>query len=270
MKQRIISAIVAIILLGGVIVASVLYSNLIFMSAMALLGAVATYEVINNAYAIKSKRVIFATVVYSFIMPFVYSGTIPFLTGAFVTVIFIALILAFSISHSEVMSGADMVICASIPLFLGFSFYSIAKLFCSNIFYFLLAVSFAWSCDIFAYFVGVAIGKHHIAPVISPKKTWEGCVGGVLGTAAVTFVMCYVYNHCFSGSANTLFVTMISPLFAIVGMYGDLAASYIKRVNHIKDYGKIMPGHGGVMDRFDSICLISPVLLTLFEMTGTI
>lgn len=270
MKQRIISGLVAVVLLAGVIAASMLFNNLIFVVAVALLGAIATYEVINNAYAIKSKRVVFSTVIYAFIMPFVYSGYIPYITAAFVSVLFITLIFAFSISHNEVISGADMIICASVPLFLGYSFYSIGKLFVSGLFYFLLAVSFAWSCDIFAYFTGVAIGKHHITPVISPKKTWEGCIGGVIGTALITFIMCYVYNNCFGGSANTLFVTLVSPIFAVIGMYGDLTASYIKRVNHIKDYGKIMPGHGGVMDRFDSICLISPVLLTLFEMTGTI
>jgi len=265
-----LTAIVALTVAAGIVAAAILIDNLIFYFVISVLSAIATYEIVNNAYGVKSKRVVLLTVIYSFLMPFVYGGYIPYVTASFMTVLFVCTTFAFAISHNKVVSAQDMIISASIPIFLSFSFYSLAKLFEGGLFFLILVLNFAWICDSFAYFVGVAIGKHHIMPVISPKKTLEGCIGGVLGTVLFTFLICVVYNHSFGGEANTLFITLVSPIFAVAGMYGDLTASYIKRLNHIKDYGKVLPGHGGIMDRFDSVCTISPIVLTIFEMTGII
>lgn len=119
----------------------------------------------------------------------------------------------------------------------------------------------SWGSDTCAYCVGVLIGKHKMTPKLSPKKSVEGAVGGILG-AALLFVL---YTH-FVISQYTM-TTLSLPLAAVLGavgalisMVGDLAASAVKRDHGIKDYGKLIPGHGGIMDRFDSVIVAAPIV----------
>lgn len=119
----------------------------------------------------------------------------------------------------------------------------------------------SWGSDTCAYCVGVLIGRHKMTPKLSPKKSVEGAVGGILG-AALLFVL---YTH-FVISQYTM-TTLSLPLAAVLGavgalisMVGDLAASAVKRDHGIKDYGKLIPGHGGIMDRFDSVIVAAPIV----------
>lgn len=122
----------------------------------------------------------------------------------------------------------------------------------------------AWVCDTCAYFVGVLFGKHKAFPVLSPKKTIEGCAGGVIGAALVGGIYGYVlYALCEFPFQFVPGFAIIGGLGSFVGMTGDLAASAIKRHFEIKDYGKIIPGHGGIMDRFDSITFTAPVVYVI-------
>jgi len=115
----------------------------------------------------------------------------------------------------------------------------------------------SWGCDTCAYCVGVLIGKHKMAPVLSPKKSWEGAVGGVVGAALLTLIYCFVFQGSM-GSTNRdiIMLCMICAIGAIISMIGDLTASAIKRNYDIKDYGRLIPGHGGILDRFDSVIII--------------
>ena len=129
----------------------------------------------------------------------------------------------------------------------------------------------AFMSDAGAYFVGLRFGKHKLAPVISPKKTIEGSVGGVVGAT----VLLVIYGIAVSSLTDT---TLSVPLCiavgifgAVLGQVGDLSFSIVKRKSGIKDYGKIFPGHGGVLDRFDSVIFVAPVvelLLHLFTNLG--
>ncbi len=119
----------------------------------------------------------------------------------------------------------------------------------------------AWISDTCAFFVGVCIGKHKIFPVLSPKKSLEGCIGGVLGSGLFGSLYGLLLNKFgVCGTKYILYFGIMCMLGSIVGQIGDLAASGIKRNYEIKDYGKLIPGHGGVMDRFDSMILISPLV----------
>lgn len=118
----------------------------------------------------------------------------------------------------------------------------------------------SWGCDTCAYVVGMLIGKKKIFPLLSPKKSLEGCIGGVLGAALIG----WLYGHFFVESAIpdqavSGLIAVICGVGAIMSMVGDLAASAIKRNNDIKDYGKLIPGHGGIMDRFDSMIVTAPM-----------
>jgi phosphatidate cytidylyltransferase len=115
----------------------------------------------------------------------------------------------------------------------------------------------AWVTDTFAYFTGVLFGKHKLIEDVSPKKTIEGSVGGILFCAAGCVALGLVTDRFFDQNANLLFLAISGVILSVVSQIGDLIMSVIKRHYGIKDYGKIFPGHGGMLDRFDSILAVS-------------
>ncbi len=136
------------------------------------------------------------------------------------------------------------------------------------IFFILLILCFAWGGDTCAYFAGRAFGKHKLCPKVSPKKTVEGAVGGVLGTMLFGVIITVIYSvvadrtEAFTrsniGVSMYLIIALLGVVAAVLGIYGDLFASVVKRQCGIKDYGTIFPGHGGILDRFDSVMFIAP------------
>lgn len=126
----------------------------------------------------------------------------------------------------------------------------------------------SWGCDTCAYFTGYYLGKHKLSPVLSPKKTIEGAVGGVIGA----IVLCTIYGMIIAGPAQVdrgvlLKVSLLIGLVgSIVAQIGDIFASSIKRKMKIKDYGHLIPGHGGILDRFDSLLLVAPVIVMILEL----
>lgn len=131
-----------------------------------------------------------------------------------------------------------------------------------------LIFSCSWGCDTFAYCVGKLWGKffgnHKMSPVLSPKKSIEGAIGGVLGSALLTFVFCFICREQMNLDTRALcMITIIGAIAAVVSMIGDLMASAIKRAYDIKDYGKLIPGHGGILDRFDSMIIVAPIIYHL-------
>lgn len=122
----------------------------------------------------------------------------------------------------------------------------------------------SWICDTCAYFAGVTLGRHKLAPVLSPKKSVEGAVGGVIGSIVVGALFSWLLLVPVTGDASMIWiVAVISGAGAVISQVGDLAASAIKRNHEIKDYGKLIPGHGGVMDRFDSVLFTAPIIYYL-------
>lgn len=117
----------------------------------------------------------------------------------------------------------------------------------------------AFMSDTGAYFVGLKFGKHKLAPVISPKKTIEGVVGGVLGAMVGMMIYCLFLEAFFGFDANYLYGLIYAAIGSLVGVFGDLCFSVIKRQVGIKDYGNLIPGHGGILDRFDSMMIVGPV-----------
>ena len=121
----------------------------------------------------------------------------------------------------------------------------------------------AWMCDIFAYFTGRFFGKHKLAPHLSPKKTVEGSIGGILFSVLGCILYGFIVEKTTGLNASYLTLALIGLSLSIISQIGDLWASLIKREHGIKDYSRMLPGHGGVMDRFDSILAISTVLMAL-------
>lgn len=126
----------------------------------------------------------------------------------------------------------------------------------------------SWGCDTSAYCVGILIGKHKMAPILSPKKSVEGGVGGIVGAALLGALFAVCMNH-FAGAAVTpAFCAVICGVGGAISQIGDLAASAVKRNHKIKDYGKLIPGHGGILDRFDSVIFTAPVIYYLAVFLG--
>ena len=121
----------------------------------------------------------------------------------------------------------------------------------------------SWGSDTCAYAVGVLFGRHKMAPKLSPKKSVEGGIGGVAGAALLFGLYTYFVINPFTAQQFQLNLggaMCLGAVGALVSMVGDLAASAIKRDNEIKDYGKLIPGHGGIMDRFDSVIIAAPLV----------
>lgn len=119
----------------------------------------------------------------------------------------------------------------------------------------------AWGSDTSAYCVGSLIGKRKFLPRLSPKKSLEGCIGGVVGAALIGFSFGMIFESEFTYLSNPkVLFAIISGCASVISQLGDLAASAIKRNHDVKDYGKLIPGHGGVLDRFDSIIFVAPVV----------
>lgn len=122
----------------------------------------------------------------------------------------------------------------------------------------------AWGSDTCAYCVGMLLGKHKVAPKLSPKKSVEGCIGGLLGAALLGFLFAFLLRNEIHGIHNPQIVfALIGAASSVISQIGDLAASAIKRNHEIKDYGSLIPGHGGILDRFDSIIFTAPIVFYL-------
>lgn len=127
-----------------------------------------------------------------------------------------------------------------------------------------LAIS-AWGTDTFAYLVGIKFGKHKLTP-ISPKKSIEGSIGGIVGSTLIAIIYTYFINKICNAGISYFTITGIAVVLSVLSQIGDLAASSIKRYVDIKDFGKIIPGHGGMLDRIDSILFIAPFAYFLLTM----
>ena len=121
----------------------------------------------------------------------------------------------------------------------------------------------SWGCDTCAYCVGMLIGKHKMAPVLSPKKSVEGGIGGIVGAALIGVLYALAINHWGGAGADLVQYAVIGAAGGAISQIGDLAASAIKRYHNIKDYGKLIPGHGGILDRFDSVIFTAPIIYYL-------
>lgn len=274
MKTRIISATVGVALFFVILILSTnivldTYFPIILTLAIAALAAVGNYEILSNTGIVRNKIITVISMVFTAL------GTVLFALGfdkaaLLAHFIFVAVLLAVSLFIHEKTSPAELAAAQAYSLFLAFSFSCVDKVLREyGMFFFILIFLFAWASDTFAYFTGVFLGKHKLCPALSPKKTVEGAVGGIVGCMLSVMVACLINGIDFSDIKLWVLV-LTTPIFSICGMVGDISASYIKRHSGIKDYGNIMPGHGGVLDRFDSVLLIAPVFYSLLYFFPTI
>ena len=263
MKTRVISGIVMGVIVAAVFALGYLWESIVISIAVSLLSALAVCELLHNAAGIKDIQSVLGACVFAFIITmqnyfakgFLQSLKIIFLVSVLYSIYAAIMILK---NHGKFGLGRIMAL-YSVPIIYGTAFSCLEGIVTSSngIYYLLLLLNFSSVCDMGAYFVGVTLGKHKLCPKISPKKTVEGAIGGILASLIVTMILSLYFD-------KTMWIMLIATIpFCILGMIGDLFASAIKRAVDIKDYGNLIPGHGGVMDRLDSIIMIVPTMYAL-------
>lgn len=274
MGTRLISAGVGIII--GV---AILFLDNIFVycAGICFLSAVAVWELTRAIRCEKFKVLRWASIVMgavfpaAIILPWLKFLILP-LSMAYVIVMALIMLK----NHKEV-SFEQVLACGAADGLLPTSLSSIVLLRYSQsgeplgIFMVLFILFCAWFGDSGAYFVGTFFGKHKLCPLVSPKKTVEGLVGGVVTVGVVTAITVLIYNSFILTEHQLSYAVLIplSMVTSLVGVVGDLSASVIKREYNVKDFGNIMPGHGGVLDRFDSVILVAPFLYVAMSYLGS-
>lgn len=260
MKTRIISAIVGLAIFVAVMALSSILPILLVI-VFGLISALAIYEILNNTGLVKIKAFLITSMIYGLLTPFFFSSYFYYLVLSALFVLSNIVLSLIYYGKAEIKSIAANI---ALPIILSFAFssvYMLASAKETKLLYFVLIFVFAWGADTGAYFAGTFFGKHKLCPEISPKKTIEGAVGGIVSSVVITIIVCLIYTSVLHIEVKWIGMIIASVIFAVVGMMGDLFASIIKRYCGIKDYGNIMPGHGGVLDRFDSVLMIAPYFL---------
>lgn len=259
-KERTISAIIIVIvalasiLPGGIILAAVLYviSIIGFLELTKACGV--RKEQKQNALEIAG---IVAITCYYPILYFVQDAAYA------VMVILLAMIAMMSVyvfgfpkyHANQVMNAYFSLIYAPVML----SFVFLTRQLENGIYLVWMIFISSWISDTFAYLTGVMIGRHKLAPVLSPKKSIEGSVGGIVGAALFGALFGIYLDSTLGQEQYIMILAVVGGIGSVISQVGDLAASAIKRNHEIKDYGKLIPGHGGIMDRFDSVIFTAPI-----------
>ena len=265
-KTRLVSGIILIIIafvtmfLGGPLLAGVL----LFVSVSAFRELTKALQVNEREKGLNAPEIvgIIGIVCYYAIVYFTESATLNLMciVGVFMAEMFLYVLQFTKYNSQKIISSIFAFLYG--PVMLSFIYQTRETQYGMYMVWLILLSS--WGCDTCAYAVGMLIGKKKIFPVLSPKKSLEGCIGGVVGSALLGGLYAYFMVDKVIAEKNVLWIVVfICAVGAVMSMVGDLAASAIKRNHNIKDYGKLIPGHGGIMDRFDSMIVTAPMIYFL-------
>ena len=246
---------------------------IVFPIALALLSVVATFEMMR-VFGVHKKLVLsLPAYIIAAAMPILAyfdfargEGRLNFLLIA-VGALFVYLIYLFFVAvfmRGELKySVVSEIFTASLYVISSFTAISVMRYMTGGIWFLVMLLVAAWGSDTFAYFTGMLFGKHKLIPEISPKKTIEGSVGGIVCATLLMTLFGFLVGTFTSLTPNYLVLVLSGLILSAASQVGDLIASLIKRENGIKDYGRVFPGHGGVMDRFDSVLSIATALMII-------
>lgn len=276
MRQRLITAAVAIVI--GVAILF-FYHTIILNFAIALVVLLSLHEFFAATKFIHNKLLVGICYIFAVLVPFFHISSLKVEVELLCLLFVLALFILILIQH-KTMRLSDLATAILITMLLSFSFSTIVYLrdFYSKpdlppylgLLYILFVLLGAWISDAGGYFVGRFFGKTKLAPEISPKKTVEGALGSLVFTLIVLVLVAVGYQTYLRGSGisihiNYTYTIILSLICPILATIGDLSASLIKRECQIKDFGNIMPGHGGILDRFDSIIFVSPFVMIFIQ-----
>ena len=258
MKTRIITAIVGILVLIGVLFT---FDTLVFNFVIAAITLIAIHEVFKALGFGRKEWPMYAVFVPYTLLIMLSSYQVwrrLVMPASFLMVLFFGIYLVVRNAQVDFAKASGLVMFSGIVIFCFYSFIRLKELLpvetygYDAMFFILLILCFAWGGDTCAYFAGRAFGKHKLCPVVSPKKTVEGAIYSIAANRMEAFTRTNI------GVSMYLIIALLACVAAVLGIYGDLFASVVKRQCGIKDYGTIFPGHGGILDRFDSVMFIAP------------
>lgn len=275
MKTRIITSVVGLSLLAVVLA---FFDTILFDLALSAICLIGMHEVYNAMGFGKKQWYLFVPLVpYTLLIMLTSSQAVRTLVLpiSFLVVLYYNVCLIVKHQTLEFTKLSGLIYFSGVILFCFYSLIHlkrclpVAQYGYDAVYFILLVLCFAWGGDTAAYFTGRALGKHKLAPIVSPHKTVEGAVGGVLGSMLAGVLLTVVYE-ALPGSLGALTVQVkamhylvilgMGAVASVLGILGDLFASAVKRQANIKDYGTIFPGHGGILDRFDSVMFIAPLV----------
>ena len=266
MKVRIISAAVLIpVLLILLMVAPTIVTAIVW----GLLLALSTYELLYTTGLVRESRlVIFAAVMAFSVTLWSYFGAIH-AYGLLGLMIFSGVLFCeMMLSHVKITFD-KICLCMMAGFVIPFLLSSLIRILVMNrVGRYMVLIPFivAFSSDAGAYFAGRFFGQHKLAPVISQHKTIEGAVGGMISAVVMLLIYCMVLQFGFGFQVSYGFAIIYGLVGSAVGVFGDLCFSVVKRQTGIKDYGNLIPGHGGVLDRFDSMMMVGPLMEALLTL----
>ena len=272
MKTRLLSAFLGILLFIPIIV----FSHTILLSIVsALFAALAIVELFRCMGALKKYLYLTVSLLFAAALPLLvgilfedlasYIGIIAMIACAYVTVMFSLLVFGMG---KEPFSKMAQIVIGVLYVTLGFTALAVLRRLENGLYVFLMPFVIAWLTDSMAYFSGVFFGKHKLCPTISPKKTVEGALGGLSLGTGLCVLIAFVLDKCGLVSPNYLFLAFSCLVLSFLSQLGDLFASLIKREYGVKDFGNLMPGHGGVLDRFDSVIFLTPIVALIVGMAS--
>lgn len=279
MKTRIITGLVGLVVVIGWLIS--MYTP-VFTAVLAIVAAIGVFELLK-AFEVKNIVLKVLCIAVSAVVPFYFTYRSAVGIPLFPVIAVVVLVSLITMVLDFENLKFEQVACSLLSAFLMPSALSCVILFRDTyisfpdaykkndgIFFILFAFFCCWLSDTFAYFVGRKFGKHKLSPVISPKKTVEGAIGGIILTAVLNTILFFVFRLKFelSDSIGLPLVLISSVCLSVVSIFGDLSASTIKRHHGIKDFGNLLPGHGGIMDRFDSSCFVFPTLYAIISIVN--
>ena len=263
LKRIVVSVILLPLLLLVLLWAPKICTALLF----AALAGIAAWELlVGTDLVIQTRPVIYTVTVAALVPLWSYFGCNGTLGEVGVLAFFLLLFMEELLSHGK-LPFEKIAVCFVGGLVIPYMLASLVRIITDENGRLLILIPFiiAFLSDSGAYFVGCAIGKHKMAPVISPKKSWEGFFGGLVTAILGMILYALIVNKFFRCEVNYLFAAVYGLVGALGGVFGDLCFSVIKRQTGIKDYGNLIPGHGGALDRFDSIIVVAPLVELLLH-----
>lgn len=256
MKQRVVTAVIALI-----IFLPLLYlGGLPFDILVTLMGIVAMSEflIMKKKLLVSFEAIVSFLLMLSILLPVFWAGfwTQDTLGGSFYLLALVLLVYTVISKNRFSFDDAGVLLLGGLYAGLGFRFMMLAR--AESLWMMLYALLIVWVTDSGAYLIGRKIGKNKLAPHISPNKTWEGSIGGSLSAVVIVGAYLYFVQAAFPYSFSTMLLWTL--VFSVGGQLGDLIESAFKRHYGVKDSGKILPGHGGILDRFDSLLFVLPLM----------
>ena len=265
MLKRVLVAVVCIPL---IFVVFFLLPSIALPIVIAVLSALAVYEALWSAGLAKNVWLVASSMILSGLIPFwVYGGQDMFLALCGLAVYF-CLIFLVALSSKYAVTTDKLCNAFFFAVFVPYFLSAFVRLDAleGGKYFLLMPLVAAFLSDAFALFAGMLFGKHKLAPTLSPKKTVEGSVGGVFGAVAGMLIYGLVMQYVYHLGVNYWLLAVYGLLGSGISQLGDLSFSYIKRQSKIKDFGNIFPGHGGVLDRFDSVIFCGPLMEILLRL----